>query len=369
MEKDKRKSNFSFHEGMALLKLAGSYPKIVDVIYEAVQNALDSLAVKIIIKIDYKDRTITIQDNGDGVTVDKFDEALTSVGHSIKRENSLGQFGLGLIAPLGKCEEFTFTSVYKTYTSGYKCWHFVTEDIKKSKKVEFIPMDEANTYILGSGKKAPLGKTFVWWRTEVKLNKFTTDRTISKVDIENLEEGILMRFAEKMRKLNANIYIKIKRQNESEPEETTFSAPEFTGDQLPIVRYDKKMNNESLFQIYLSRKTSSGRKGVVKVGVQLNDYRLDFKTFALAHNMLKSETFEVLASGIFEGEILSRNCLLAKERTHFEENDALVDFCKVIDLWVKEVGMGHYQKINDEKQDERYQKLGVESLKKHDLML
>ncbi len=360
----KNKSSFSFFEGAALIELAKTYPKIIDVLYECVQNALDSNAPEIIIKVDQKQRIITVADNGDGVSLEKFEKALTSVGHTIKREHSLGQFGLGLISPLGKCEKFTFISTPKNETSAYKEWRFETEAIKKQRKIDSIPMEEKPELIFNrAGGKPPLNKTFVSWRTLVKLVGITTDRTVSRVDVENLKEEILIRFAAKMRRTMTTITIAVKR-HDGTKEQLSFSAPEFSGEKLPILVYEQKKESEASFEMYLARKTPTGRKGVVHMGIKFNDYRINFSSFVRDHNLLTPEAIDVLSSGIFEGTILSRNCRLVKERTHFEENDALVLFCVHIEKWVKDVGAKYAKQINDEKEDERFQKLGVKSLQK-----
>ena len=107
-------AKLSLHIGRALLQVASAYPTLRKVIAEATQNALDANASKIIIDVNLKDRQVTIQDNGDGVSEEAFNEAIQMICESRKLlgtdQKKLGRFGIGLIAGLGKCKEFCFIS-------------------------------------------------------------------------------------------------------------------------------------------------------------------------------------------------------------------------------------------------------------------
>src|SRR3989344_4996736 len=71
-----QKSPFGFHEGEALLKLAGYYPRLLDVLLESVQNCIDKDSQKIMIGVNQKSRQISIRDDGDGVSQTEFEKAL-----------------------------------------------------------------------------------------------------------------------------------------------------------------------------------------------------------------------------------------------------------------------------------------------------
>src|SRR3989344_3717360 len=106
-------TQIKFNQGRALLHLAGMYPTLLEVILELVQNALDKdvNATRIWIAINYQTRYLSVRDNGAGSSINRFNLALASVAEpGRKGEGSLGQFGIGLISPLGKCNRFTFIS-------------------------------------------------------------------------------------------------------------------------------------------------------------------------------------------------------------------------------------------------------------------
>lgn len=363
-----KRSGLSIHQGSAIVHLAGFYPTLSEVICEATQNALDSHARLIMIVLDYKTRTATISDDGDGVTVSKFEQALNSVCHTVKTDkDSLGQFGIGLISPLNKCDEFTFTSVYKNSSTDYKQWKFVTSDLRKQQIIEGIPMEEVTSYIFGQGNKPPLGKTFVPWRTQVRLTRFTTDRAISKVDIKGLRETILERFGEKMRLLRTVVSIKIHRPGQGRQQET-FDAPEFEGSPLEPVTYEGPNAGKTFVKMYLARKKAGKRNGKVLVGIADNLYRINFQEFAKSAEF-SDDTLEVLNSGILEGTFLSRRCTLAVDRKHFIKNDALTEFCEHIEKWALSVGIEHVDLTREKLIDERRQLVGVRSLQQIQRML
>lgn len=104
-------ARLDFHHGEVLLKLSDTYPTLSRSILEMIQNALDALAAHVYVRIDLKRHEAVIMDDGEGITPEKFAEALASVGKSVKsRKSKLGRFGLGLISPLKKVREYTITS-------------------------------------------------------------------------------------------------------------------------------------------------------------------------------------------------------------------------------------------------------------------
>lgn len=363
------KSKLRFHEGRVLIELAKSYPSLMDVIYEQVQNALDSNAQMIWISIDYKTKNLVVKDDGDGATKEKFEQALSSVCRSIKdKKDSLGQFGIGLISPLGKCEYFTFTSTPNN-KSEYCEWKFITKELLEQEELNGIPVKNRENIAYGLNGKPPYGKTLVPWRTEVAMYKFTKDKTLGRVSLETLREEIVSRFGEKMRVLKSHVHVKITRANK-EVEKISFDAPEFSGEKLPVVKYVGKDCGETSFELFLSRKTIGGRKGKVIVHKKFDPFALSAKAFIHSvEGILSVEVPEFLISGVFEGKISTQKCTLLKERNGFEKNDALVEFCEHIERWVKEEGAQHLNQIKDEAKDERYQELGRRSMRTLEEML
>ncbi len=128
----------NFPAGKILVRLANEYPFVLLVILENVQNALDANARNVSVRINQKTSCITVRDDGDGVSVSGFQEALQSVCESAKSRGKLGQFGIGLISPLGKCERFTFTSSPRDKDE-FREWTFNTAEIEASKDMPNIP--------------------------------------------------------------------------------------------------------------------------------------------------------------------------------------------------------------------------------------
>jgi molecular chaperone HtpG len=110
--------------GMLMFQMYGDSKLIYR---EYVQNARDAIndAVKdgilnkitdghITVNIDSDNRTITIIDNGTGVSVDKVEPVLLDIADSDKDgETSAGQFGIGRLVGGYFCKKLTFKTSYK----------------------------------------------------------------------------------------------------------------------------------------------------------------------------------------------------------------------------------------------------------------
>lgn len=84
---------------------------------ELVTNSIDAEATRIDVKIE-KD-SISVMDNGEGLTADDMDRIATSIASSIKAENpdKIGKWGIGLCASLGLGEYTTLESQKDIYDS------------------------------------------------------------------------------------------------------------------------------------------------------------------------------------------------------------------------------------------------------------
>ncbi len=361
---EKNSSKVDLHLGHALIELAKTYPDLKLVLLESVQNALDSNARFIYVSVDYKKRTVTVRDNGDGVSKEEFEKSLVSICNTRKKGvDKLGRFGVGMISPINKCDQFFFTSTPKSDPCSYMCWTF-DRKVMENEDVDSIPNEKVPKYIYGTNSTAPRGKEYVNWRTEVRLHNLITDAIVTKINLENLKEEIVGKFGEKMRQLNTTIKIKIlRRGKEKKAEEDMFTAPDFEGSKLETVKYEGQKAGKITLDFYLARKMSKkGRNGKVFIGVLHDMFRMNFGSEAVCH-LLSPEAVEVISSGIFEGTMRAEKVKLVKERTHFEKNETLEDFCKYIELWVKDYGKQYVKEIKDESKNELWQLTGVRSLK------
>ncbi len=103
----------------------GMYDTPKDIYREYIQNAVDSIdnAMElgilrpgkdcIDIKIDSENRSITIVDNGTGISSSKTQDYLLNIGDSIKfKKNNRGFRGIGRLAGLAYCDELIFSTSY-----------------------------------------------------------------------------------------------------------------------------------------------------------------------------------------------------------------------------------------------------------------
>lgn len=357
------KSDVGFHEGSTLLRVAGTYPTLQEVLLEAVQNSLDKNSSSVQITINQKARSISIRDNGDGVNVNEFEHALSSVGHTIKKESALGRFGLGLVSPVGKCAKYTFTSTPRDNPRGYVEWSFVSDSIREQHSVE-IPYNPLPKHCYGDGRSNHV-HTYVNWRTEVRLERYTMDRYVSRISMETLAESIISKFNTALRRKNAVVKIIIIGETGiREEEEVRFK--EYEGNKMPELKVDNQEGGRTFFRLYLAKKAAKGRAGKVTVGEQGNDFRVPFYMFCknLPDEMRLSEDVQhALLSGTFEGDILSSRARFHANRRGFEADDALMGFCLAIQEWYDQQGSIYFQEAQASRQDERYQDLGIRSMK------
>lgn len=353
-------SQIGFHDGEALLLIGKRYATHGEAISECSQNALDANAVNIWIYINNKTGTTTIQDDGNGTSRSGFEKCLMSVCHSNKASDKLGQFGLGLIAPLGKCSKFTFTSTPKSNPRGYLRWTFDTAEIVKQAKITGIPVEEMpNLHFM----RVPQGKGAVRWRTEVKMYNVIKDRRLSRVTIASLKSLILERYSQKMLKLDTKITIEFTDENgKTEVEE--FKASRFQGKALPIEEYYDPDAGKTVFRILIANKVNGKREGKVGLGEAHKEYaRIPFDHFAKsADDLLDPAVVSALNSGVFAGDIISQNAKLNSDRNRFENNDALVGLCAAIETWFEKVGKKHIVQLKAEADDDKYQRLGKISM-------
>ena len=366
-------SRMDFHMGEAFCRVASAYPTILDVVLEQVQNAIDANAKSITVVLSRKTRHIAVRDDGDGVSASTFEQALQRVCLSGKEQGKLGRFGIGLISPLDKCQSFTFTSCPSGRAGEYKEWTFVTEDVRRQAKDVMIPHRARLdlSFIDAKGKSSPKGSTTVMWRTEVNIFRYSTDKVISRItSIDSLAEAILERFGPVMRRNNITLNLKFSNE-EGEPEvREGIRAKLFTGRPLKEVVITEPDAGKVTFRMFLAPKTTKGQHGKVLVGESDNDYRFGFNLFArAAESLLPDEVASAFLSGVFEGEILGEKVKLHPSRKSFEKDDAFVGFCTAIEAWYERHGEKHLADVKEARRDQRYQELGLQSLREIEEML
>lgn len=350
------------HAGNALKYITDNYPTLSKVILELVQNSLDSDANEIYVSVDYNQRTIYVRDNGSGISPEQFNEAIGLVCKSNKTDRGkLGQFGIGMLSPLGKCNYFVITSA--PAQSRYSRWTFNSQEILTNSEFSEILRQDAPEMLFSLTGRAGPGKKPVSWRTEVRLYGFSKDSSINAVGLEDLRSLILGQFSEAMKRLNVYIHLRIKR-SDKQVEELSFQAAQFAGQKLETIVYGDQKAGQTTFELHISPKTKGGRKGVVLFGIKGSDFRIPMSVFRKSiDGIANHETVSVLASGFFEGQILSSACTLHQNRKEFREDEALVEFCIHLDSWVENHGQHHIISAKDSTRDAWLQAIGQVAIK------
>ena len=356
-------SPFAYHEGQALYRLAQTYKTILAVGLEAIQNSLDAEAPRIDVVINYKTREITITDDGMGKTQQEFEEALQSIGRSIKEAGKLGRFGLGLIAPIGKCSYHTFTSCAKEKSPQFIEWKFDRDALLEQRHIEAIPFRLCPE--LRSMNQLPTlsRPSDVTWRTQVRMVDITTDTFVSRINIKDFAEAILERFNKVLCEQNTVVHITFI-SSEGNQAEQDVRGTKFRGVPLKTQVIWPKPNHFVSFQLYLAPRLYKGREGKVSFGEVKNAYRISAKQFlASTMQLLSRDVYQALVSGVFEGDILSSKATWSESRKSFEQNDTLLELCLAMEEWYRCVGATYMEEVKTEKKEERWRDAGMQSLK------
>jgi hypothetical protein len=357
-------SEVSFDMGEALIRIAGTYPTLLEVILEIVQNALDVMANHINIVFDMQKRIIIVEDNGDGVNQEEFNRALRSVCRSQKEKGKLGRYGIGLVAALGKCSKFTFTSSSKEAGGPYLQWTFDTEAIKKQADGIRIPLATVKGLAYNDGKMLATANA-VNWRTQIMVHDFIKDRIIANVTPELIEEGIHDRYSAVMARNKVAVSITFIDELGNKTVKEKIRAKQFQGVPLPEIKLGNEETGESKFHLYLARH----KKGKVLVGEIGDDYRFPWADFCRALGLTNNKSWlipeaqEALSSGFFEGEVTNSKVTLNPSRKSFKCDEALKDFCDAINEWFVEHGLPHMEKAKHNDDLKRLQNLGLDSMK------
>jgi hypothetical protein len=365
-------SALDFHDGNVLMTVAETYPRLLDALLEMIQNPIDAKASFIRVVVNLKRRNAMVEDDGNGASQTKFEQALTQICQTQKRVGDLGQFGRGLISPLGKCTKFTFTSCPKTGASqGYIRWTFVSKDIQGMKEISGIPFVSLPELFFSRKKQRSRKKqSFVPWRTQVRMEGIIKDRFLTKLTLDELVRAILDRYGPTMRK--RGIVVKIELTDpEGRQQEKEVTAKDFEGQKLEEHVINKDDCGNTTFRLFIARRTSRGRKGRVSFGDTRSDFRIEGKK-ALWDSLapfIYDHIIKALKSGVFEGEIVCQKVRIHPTRNKFVENDALLGMCLCVEQWWEEVGQHIVEEIQVESKESRYQELGLRSLKVIDQIL
>ena len=359
-----------YHDGAVLYHLASTYDNLTKTLVEAVQNAVDADAQTVVIGIDVRAHLVMVMDDGVGITVDRFSRALNSVGLSIKNDDpeALGEFGLGLIAPVPKCRTFTVWS-RPMGLNEVNQWTFRGEDIRKQNKIT-IPYKSSQQPPRPPKQFVKLiSELRTGWRTILRLEGVTTDRTISQVDLNDLEAQILTKLGRGMRRKGTIVYVVLLAAS-GELTTREIKPGTVTGEPLPVIEYDDdELCGKVIFRLFRAPIERGRRKGqveVLKLGGKAAVGWADFRFQAMASKWLfdAKAAFDSLGSGFLEGRIEIENFTLNPTRDRFVLDDALKATYMAIDTWFRQHGQAYYEEERDLRRDRRYIELGERSLER-----
>lgn len=370
------RTRVSLFEGIVLCRVADTYPHLHDCLMEYVQNAIDSDAKRIRLKIDLEERFFEIVDDGEGASKQKVDLALSQVGRSLKKPGKYGKYGIGMVSALGseggKCESFTFTSCSEDDPLGvYRQWTFVTKHIQKMREVD-IPFIERTDLEYHPdpesvpSRSRPKDKALVWWRTQVRVKGIVKDRVVSSLNVDDLVHDISIKYGEEIRKRQIDLTVRFTSALGKTEVERQVVASEFTGEPLEEFMDSTPTSGRMICQLHLARNTSKGRNGEVLFSVMGDPYRLTFSQFVKCTSDIIGDDVEsvrALGSGIFEGLVTCEKILLQPNRKSFVQNDALLDMCCSIVRWYKAVGEKYVLEVRSKEKETRWQALGLRSIK------
>lgn len=347
-----------FHSGNTLGKISLTYPTLLTVILELVQNSLDSKAKEINVIIDYVKRTVKVRDDGNGITVERFAAVIGQICGSMKEKDELGKFGMGLLSPIGKCKSFFITSIPKGLNNGYNRWYFDCNKLLNSKEALEIPHSEVSKAIYSKKGGAIKNLEVLNYRTEVNLQDFKSDKTITSVSVTELQRQINSRFSEAMKKLDTEVHIYLKTTDEK-IDRLSFKASHFGGKKMDTVVYGNATTGQAYFEIYVAPKMAAGRRGEISVGIKDDMFRIGMKDFikSISH-YIGADTLTVLNSGTFEGYIISDACTLHPNRKEFMDDDFLVNLVINIEEWVSNHAKPVLISMKDSQREEWLQVVG-----------
>lgn len=393
-----RKSQLGLHVGNMFHRLAKTYPTLALMLVESVQNAIDADASRVFVGVDLIEGRIAILDNGSGATMDKFHEALMSVGDSIKtpKPGTLGQFGIGLISPLDKCQSFWFASRPRG-EDHVNAWKFEGEKIFEQRDMPTVPhlvwddfIDLPDPFKYAHKEVRPLPDGPISWSTMVLLDRVTQDKAIGLIDPDEIENLIRTKLGRGMRFKNTRVTLLVRRwrKNVSSPRtdrpytiirrEIDPKTP--TGQPLAVVTYDGEKCGKVEFELYKARSIAGKRSGEVEFTTLPGMYPVTMAEFILQaagagyYNTKEPKNtkgfeevtpaIQALSDGYFEGTIRCENVRLNEARNRFEFDDALIEFYDYLAIWYDKVGKTLIGDENEIRSEKRYQSLGEQSLKR-----
>lgn len=337
--------------------LASQYPTLRRVINELIQNQVDEKATRSVTVMDRKERKLETMDNGGGASLEVIKKKFLQIGKSTKSKGAYGQFGVGLLSPIGKCRRLILTSRGK----GDKEFYEVVIDERQLEKTLGDPQ------ILVRPSKEDPNK--VWWTTKVTLEGINDDSYACRFPTpQEIEDDVISNFNVALEQLRTLVVIVVRNEHGVSEPAHTFTARPYGGTPLTEVEFvdDKRRGTKALFRIFVVEARRGGRG--INVGNRENPSRMRWSDFIkhIGPGMLPSELVKALNKemGLFEGEILTSALnFMNVDRQSFKLTDQTLEFCIAIEEWWKKVGKSVFEEALEKGKDEVYQRSMVDVLR------
>lgn len=108
----------------------GTYTSFPQALKEFISNSYDASATEVALRFDDDFSTLSIRDNGEGMTADDFVQVFASIARSGRKPHvpnspvvgreRIGRFGIGALAVVGTADRFTIQSVKKGSRAGFE---------------------------------------------------------------------------------------------------------------------------------------------------------------------------------------------------------------------------------------------------------
>lgn len=350
------------HVGGSLQHLVSKYPAAPQVLKELVQNGIDMGAKSIVLVVDLDRGVVTYHDNGNGASPDDFYKAVATIGKSVKPTDKYGRFGIGLVSPLSISEYFTFISAPKGQR--YREWSFDRKVMFAATESFPIPERASPAFAHQDGATPRhFRQERVWWRTQVLIERITTDKAKRRLSLEDLAYEIQAEFSAHMLKLGATVKLEL---IEGGVETSrVVRGKEFEGKALPV--WEKTFDDvgKVTMRMYLAPTGYTGKLRM-SIGAGGNPSRINMQTFIStdAFRCLGDRVKEVLKSGMFQGEIVGEKLEMQANRKSFAIGDATLGLAIALEEWYKDVGAERYTDEKGKRRRERLQALGHQVLDK-----
>lgn len=354
------------HQGNAVMNYANRYPTVRAAVKEMIQNGIDQGAHVIFVGIDLDKRQVVVLDDGRGTTMKGFNKALLNIGNSIKDADTLGEFGMGLVAPIDKCRLYDFSSIARGAKKGHT-WSFRESQVRTQHETLNIPWKSIlKLPEVGPQFKACLNGHFgTRYQTMIKMNGLTRDRYVSAIDLDLLVSEVRQNFGMAMQRKGVEVRVVLIKDGTKDVRD--IEAEPFEGDPLGRVEYSDSEAGIVSIELFRAPQRGGKRKGKVQVMRQTGDFGVTMSAFANQARSGKywdvlNDAATVLSSGYFEGCIRCEKITLRDDRESYKYDQALHGLYVVLGIWYEEHGKELFEEEQEDRNRARYEDLGSQSL-------